>query len=275
MPNYLSTTGVSKACGLTPKPLVFDFLLAEGYLSYEDRRYKLTSKGEKYGHIFHRGEEKWVVWDEEKISPILLSIKLEIMNGSKMNSKLYHMTHIDNLPEIMRKGLFSHNSVGDYVDISNAEVNIRRQAEEPIFHNPIHNYVPLYFNVRNAMLYRVQKDYRDRVIILEFDSTVCLLKNVLFTYNNAASSSAVFYSCIKKFIDDDNWDNINQRSWIDDYDAKQAMMSECLILDRIDQSLIKNIHCMNEKTLEEIDNILNETRNITVDTIYYNSELFF
>lgn len=366
MPEYLSTTALSKLCGLKAKPLVFDFLIANDYLSYEEGRYKLTSKGLQYGHIrngtsggewvvwdeeklipilkdfklsltqissndplclprqdnlysladaygldeqavvysfllsegylcpqasdshytlttkgleycriFSDGTYEHVVWDEEKLGPILVSLKFRIIEQSNIPFTFYHMTHIDNLPEIMSKGLFSHDSVGSYHDISNVSVNSRRQGKEPVFHRAIHSYVPLYFNIKNAMLYAVQSSYPDRVIILELYTGVCLSKNVLFTYNNAACSNAVFYSSVQKFIDANIWGRIQQRYWGDDIEVKQEMMSECLVLDHIDFRSIKNIHCNSEKTAQEAYDIVEKSSENNVKTVYAASNLFF
>lgn len=372
MPEYLSTTALSKICGLKAKPLVFDFLITNDYLSYEEGRYKLTSKGLQYGHIrngtsggewvvwneeklipileifklsltqipssdplclprqdnlysladaygldeqavvysfllsegylcpqasdsysysyytlttkgleycriFSDGTYEHVVWDEEKLGSILVSLKSKIIEQSNIPFTFYHMTHIDNLPDIMSKGLFSHDSVGSYHDISNVAVNSRRQGKEPIFHRAIHSYVPLYFNVKNAMLYAVQSSHPDRVVILEFYTGVCLSKNVLFTYNNAACSNAIFYSSVQKFIDANIWGRIQQRYWGDDIEIKQEMMSECLVLNHIDFRFIKNIYCYSEKTAQEAYDIVEKSSENNVKTVYTDTarNLFF
>lgn len=262
---------------------VYNMLISEGYIyysPYEDQNiddYQLTAKGKKYCCVTINDDGDYqLVWDVLHISSMLQCLKLKVLLDSNENFKLYHMTHIDNLFEIMAKGLFSHSSVGAYKDVSNISVNEIRNAEEPIFHRPIHNYVPLYFNVRNAMLYAVQSNYADRIIILEFDNMVCLPKDVLFTYNNAACLDAVFYSTAQEFVEDNLWSRIYQRYWGADKNIKQEMMSECLVLDHINSSLIKKIHCISEKVANEVLEILSANeRNNNVEDIYYDSWLFF
>lgn len=275
--------GIASAYYTDDSAAVYNMLISEGYVyygPYEDENiddYQLTAKGKQYCCVTIDNDGDYqLVWDESHISSMLQCSKLEVLLDSNENFKLYHMTHIDNLFGIMSKGLFSHTSVGEYKDVSNVSVNDLRQAEEPIFHRPIHKYVPLYFNVRNAMLYAVQSNYADRIVILEFDNMVCLPKDVLFTYNNAACSDAVFYSTPQEFVEDNLWSRIYQRHWGTDKNIKQEMMSECLVLDYINSSLIKRIHCISKKAADEVLGILSlNEKNNNVEDVYYNSPLFF
>lgn len=275
---------LAAAYGLITAPDVYNLLVDEGYIYYECENkehmdlYQLTNKGRQHCSVISNNDSDQLVWEESHISDVLSRLKLQLIQDSNKYFKLYHMTHIDNLSNIMAQGLFSHNSIASYNDISNSEVNRRREAEEPVFNRPIHDYVPLYFNVRNAMLYTVQLDYKDRVIILELNPTVCLLKNVIFTYKNAACSSALFYQYVQEFIADNRWPAINQSSWssaIDVADVRQSMMSECLVLDHIKTSYIRAVHCMNLTVGQEALSIVNAVDNNDVETVFTNSGLFF
>lgn len=103
-----------------------------------------------------------------------------------------HMTHVNNLDSIFEYGLLAHNNPHKKIDISNKEVNLRRNSNEPIYNKSIHDYVPLYFNPRNAMLYKTQKEFGDEIIILAFNRNTILLENSLFTNGNAASDHTLF-----------------------------------------------------------------------------------
>lgn len=262
--------------GLDGSSLVFEFLASEGYLRFQDiaTHYSLTAKGSKFCHIYRDALYEYVVWDSTKLAPVLEGLKCTILTESNINFTFYHMTHIDNLPAIASKGLFSHESVAGYTDISNISVNNRRQGKEKVFNRTIHSYVPLYFNVRNAMLYAVQSEYSDQVVVLEFASSVCLSNNVLFTYNNAACSNVVFYSSLQKFIDSGLWPKIQQRSWGDDKDIKQEMMSECLVLDHIDFGFVKSIHCNSSETSQKVSDIIGKFQH-NVSVVHSASDLFF
>lgn len=274
MSNELSTTGLGKVFGITAKPFLFDLLISEGYLTYPNKVYNLTPKGEDYGYLFRRGSEQWVLWYADKIGPVIESLKSQHLADSSMNAMLFHMAHVDNLSSILSQGLFSHSDVTSPFDISDKEVNSRRQAPEPIHKRLIHDYVPLYFNIKNPMLFRVQKEYGDSILILEFDREVCLLKDTLFTYNNAASSRAVFYYCVKKFSEAVPWDVINSKYWNEDYEVKLAVMSECLIWKHLDKDFIKSIHCQNKKVADKVCSLLDAVGNTSIN-VYYDSHLFF
>jgi hypothetical protein len=83
---------------------------------------------------------------------------------------LYHMTHVDNIPSILKYGLQAHGNDFQKRDISNQEVNSRRSRREPIYGKRIHDYVPFYFSPRNPMLY-VQNNEED-IVILVFPASI-------------------------------------------------------------------------------------------------------
>ena len=87
-----------------------------------------------------------------------------------------HMTHIDNLAGILANGLLAHNNDHQQVDISNQAVNSRRSKPEPVYNKSIHDYVPFYFNSKNAMLYRNQKHFTHGLIILGFNKNILIIQ---------------------------------------------------------------------------------------------------
>lgn len=378
---FLSTTEISESHGLIAYPFVFNFLIREGYLTDGSRRYELTDKGREYGYLYKNGHLPQILWEQDKLSPILegfrnslcvsssmnpseymmpydpsslralrednlpdlsadygllvsaelheffyeagyiyyddeyddvdadsyilgskgehrcsiligddviryhwreedtaealQALKLQLLRKSNKNFKLYHMTHIDNLSNIMNEGLFPHNLINEYHDISNSSVNQKRQMKEPVFNRSIHDYVPFYFNVRNAMLYAVQSKHQRKIIILELDPNICLRKNVLFTFKNAACNNSVFYQFVQEFISDNRWPQINASTWNNDIDTKQNMMSECLVPGRIDSDYIKAIHCIDKEAQEDVLGVISKFENSKVEFVYENRSLFF
>ena len=187
-------------------------------------------------------------------------------------SFFYHITHVDNLPSILRYGLQPHNNSYKRIDISNREVNDRRTAHEPLFNRPVHSYVPLYFNPRNAMLYRNQKDFGQKIVILGISPDVAATPQTLFTNANAASTYAHFTDDIsdlldRKFID---WSYVRSRTWYGyDYLLKRSMMAEVLVPRIIHRSDIKAIFCQTRTIKETIQ------RQIEHDVIATREDLFF
>ena len=94
-------------------------------------------------------------------------------------STINHMTHIDNLSSILDNGLISHNNPYCKRDISNQGVNARRERIEPIYNKKIHDYVPFYMNIRNPMLYVVQKN-KEMILLFWVILQIFYLKKIFF-----------------------------------------------------------------------------------------------
>ncbi|MCK4493230.1 MAG: DUF4433 domain-containing protein [Methylococcales bacterium] len=180
---------------------------------------------------------------------------LTIISNAKI-ATINHMTHINNLDSIFKHGLLSHNNLYKKVDISNQEVNSRRNKIEPIYHRNIHDYVPLYFNPRNAMLYRNQKIFKDYVVVLAFDKDLLLFKNSIFTNGNAASNNTLYFNNIN-CLSQMKWDKIWSRSWNgheDEEFIKWSMMAEVLIYEKLEITKLIAIYCSSNKSKQYIDN---------------------
>ncbi len=163
---------------------------------------------------------------------------------------LYHMTHIDNLPSILKYGLLAHGNGFQQKDISNQEVNDRRSREEPIYGRSLHSYVPFYFNPRNAMLY-VQGD-QDNIVILEVRRELILKDGVLFTDGNAASNSTDFYNDLSD-LDNLDWECLRAKYWTEFIDGKRTMMAEVLVPDVVSVDKIEAIACDNSDLQVQVD----------------------
>ena len=159
---------------------------------------------------------------------------------------LFHITHIDNLPTIFEKGLLSHNLAykrTQPTDISDLEVNNRRNITEPIYRMPLHDYVPLYFNPRNPMLSKKRRMDSDLAIVV-LDRTLILDKGVVFTDGNAASEYTEFLSKLDDLTKID-WKCMWAEYWDDYASGKRKRCAEVLIpnqipIDRIAGVLVKD-----------------------------------
>ncbi|MDQ7060886.1 MAG: DUF4433 domain-containing protein [Sulfurimonas sp.] len=157
-------------------------------------------------------------------------------------TSLDHMTHINNLDSIFKYGLQAHNNPYKKRDISNTDVNSRRERRENIYGRKVHDYVPFYFNPRNAMMYK-NKD--EDVVILAFNKKILLKNNVLFTNKNASTDSVHFYNDIND-LEKINWDLVQSQSWNgkeNAYQIKQTMMAEVLVYNKVDISNLLGIYC--------------------------------
>ena len=151
-----------------------------------------------------------------------------------------HITHIENLESILMRGLHAHNNEYQQEDISNKAVNLRRARREPVNGKRIHSYVPLYFNAKNAMLYRVQKENKRNIIILGYDTSV--LKNALITDGNAACTATRFLGDYS-YMSELDWDTVFSRSWSSCEETKREMMAEALVPHVLETKKLRYIYC--------------------------------
>lgn len=174
-------------------------------------------------------------------------------------SEIFHMTDRNNLQNILLHGLQNHYNTYKQVDISNQEVNARREKIECIYGHKIHDYVPFYFNPRNAMLYRNRSN--TRVIILGLD--VRVIKDhqdgFLISNRNASADEAKFSKNLPDLQDPNfiNFDEVFSSRWCDNgfiyTDIKQKMMAEILINDVVYSRYIRSIYVKDQASKKAIE----------------------
>lgn len=186
--------------------------------------------------------------EEEKKKGIIVddAIKNTILQKYPITA-FYHMTALSNLESILQNGLLSHSEAYQQnlvrTDISDNEVNDRRQRKEPKNNKKIHDYVPFYFNPKNPMLYR-RKDLQNIIVILEVDKRLIYQKSNLFTDGNAASNSTQFYNQLSNLQDVD-WTALQRAYWNDYPDGKRIRCAEVLVFPKMPRNYILKIHSNN------------------------------
>lgn len=181
-------------------------------------------------------------------------------------SSLYHMTHKENLQNILQNGLLSHSEAHRGLlqnDIADSEVNNRRGRKEPIYNRSIHDYVPLYFNPKNPMLFK-RREIQNDILILVIDRKVLLEPNTIFTDGNAASKSTKFFASIPQ-CSQLNWQCINGEYWNDYNDGKRIKCAEVLVFPKIQTSSIRKIYGNNPTVVTFVKNIARNFPHIVVE----------
>lgn len=176
--------------------------------------------------------------------------------------EIFHMTDRNNLQNILLHGLQNHYNTYKQVDISNQEVNARREKVERIYGHKIHDYVPFYFNPRNAMLYRNRSNAR--VIILGLDVRVIKdhRNGFLISNRNASADEAKFSKNLPDLQDPNfiNFDDVFSPRWcnngIANNDIKQKMMAEILINDIVYSRYIRSIYVKDQVSKKAIEDQL-------------------
>ncbi len=185
---------------------------------------------------------------------------------------LEHMLHHKNLENVFQYGILSHNEVYRRgiikEDISMSEVQKIRQEKELKINNDltlgIHDFVPLYFNSKNPMLYKRRELQPELVILLVSAdiihySTLTDDKFTIFSDGNAGSKDTRFFSGVNKLFNVD-FELLFSGSWNDeDPDIKREnvrkMCSEVLVYPSISVQEIIKIICPNDDMYEYVTNL--------------------
>ena len=151
-------------------------------------------------------------------------------------AELNYIVPIANLPSILDLGILSHNRVAEIEHKSVAMVEIQEIRSSVKLPNDqdLHDYANLYFNARNAMLYKVisESSHRD-LAVLRIDSAVLDHPGVIASDTNAARNMVRFGTPneIVPLLDRDrlfarSWDHANL---VMKYRHKGEMCAEVLI----------------------------------------------
>lgn len=166
---------------------------------------------------------------------------------------LHFMTPIENLGSILQHGLLSRNQMlirgVEFVDISDSEVQDLRRRPEPVFGRSIHDYVPLYLNHMNAMLYR-RREISASLVILEIYSAIAAQPGVLFCDGNAAAAGTEFST--NPDVLTTSTKALEAEYWTDIEDGKRRRMAEVLIPDMVPTAAIGRAICNSRELAAQI-----------------------
>jgi HD superfamily phosphodiesterase len=174
---------------------------------------------------------------------------------------VYHITHINNLPGILNRGLLAHSEMENlgafYQDIAYSGIQTRRSAMA-VTCGPggvVHDYVPLYFCKRSPMLYAiVHNKIVDERLIIYLQFPILIMNQYPFVFTDASANtreSPNFYDDPAD-LDKIDWGAIETWKWGKQHDIpgqrpiKQAKMAELLIHKRVDPSSITKIVVWNK-----------------------------
>lgn len=171
----------------------------------------------------------------------------------RLYEEVYHITHINNLASIRQHGLLSKTRMDaldlHMIDISDSEVQGRRDRPEPVFGLPIHDYVPLYFNPKNAMLYS-RKELQTMLVILAIPIAKAMSELYVFTDGNAANGPTLFDLELSITAASDNVLKANY--WKDLPDGKRRRCAEMLVHERIELKHIGHAYCSSNASLDAV-----------------------
>lgn len=170
---------------------------------------------------------------------------------------IYRMTHIDNVPFIVKNGLWSKLSpVQDpnFVPIGNPDIIDKRTNKKVVVIPPggvLGEYVPFYFSGHSPMLYNITTGYgvkkvpQKDIVFLVCDALEIVNAGIpyCFTDGNATSAISKFYNNLYGLRELD-WNCIKATIWKnteDDYDRVRKKMSEFLVKEHVPARFLRGI----------------------------------
>lgn len=173
---------------------------------------------------------------------------LPLTNSVKSwNGKVWHLTSIVNIVQILglQEGIISKmrllQSKQPYKDISMEGVQHRRHQRQ-VFNYNLHEYVPLFFNQRNPMMYYLQEK-ADELVWLEIDTNLLPSQALVTADGNAASEDTKFFLGLSPWNLD--WLTLNSDKWSNIPDGKRKRSAELLCLGSVPTDAIIAMHVSN------------------------------
>ena len=177
---------------------------------------------------------------------------------------LYYITHIGNLPSIIKHGILSHESVEaenvQGISMLSRKVdkkeNIKRKSRivpEIPKKNLLH-YANLFFQPRNPMMYRaIFENGKEKLAVLEIANTILEEPRVVITDGNAINETTQFYVLSEKTkISQQQWTIIKNEWWKECDGSKRKIMAECLVPDYVKPEYIRSVIVADDKTINRV-----------------------
>lgn len=197
--------------------------------------------------------EAWDEWSKSGVDAFNVDIESpDVVQAkrfleSRGVTSFWHMTHVSNVSGILEDGILSHDPARlnrKIVDISDHSVQQHRTKQEPVYGRVLHEYAPLYINIRNPMLY-VRKELKDQLCLLEISLDVLNQrqpKSIVIADGNAASAHTGFSGELKDFAALP-WDVLTAEYWTDFTDGKRKRCAEVLVHPLVEPKHIVSCHC--------------------------------
>jgi len=197
--------------------------------------------------------------------------------------KIYHITHIENLPSIINAGfLFSdeYRTVNGLKNVNIGMKNLkarRLQKVEVACHSgtTLGQYVPFYFCPRSVMLYVIymsdhpELEYRGGqklILHLQIDMRRAIQwaesSDVLWAFSDghAATKYAAFYSNTQ-LLNQVDWNAVAARDWREPQ-IRHRKQAEFLVYERIPWGLVEKIGVIDTWRKKEVGTILTKAAHV-------------
>lgn len=184
-----------------------------------------------------------------------------------VNRLIYHFTHINNLPDLLRYGFLAKNHSGfPLLSKSIAAASIQeRRATMPVpcgAGGVVHDYVPFYFGSLSPMLLGVINSKNvDQSDILYFEFPIGLLNRSGAVFTDASANTGIppnFYDSLS-FLGNLNWSEIDSLKWkSQSEELRHQRMAEVLVPWHVSIQEASRIVVWNEGVKARVEQIVED-----------------
>ena len=174
---------------------------------------------------------------------------------------LYYITHINNLPSILERGILSHEKIQTtripYTRIYDNSIVERRRHRSTPEGRSLWHYVNLFFQPRNSMLYRViDETGRQNLAVLGVTNAVLQEQGIFITDGIAASRLTQIHPQPRGLeILQAQQEIIQSRSWISwnhCEELERKLMAECLVPNQVNPEHIQRFIVANRVVADSL-----------------------
>lgn len=178
---------------------------------------------------------------------------------------LYYITHIDNIPSILDRGILCHRRVEEeeikFTPIYDTEIVSNRKNRKLPDGRNLWDFANLYFQPRNAMLYRVvffSNISIEEIAIIGLKSTILDRDDILITTGNAASPYTEILAKkdlskekAQKYIKNIR-EKVEKEWWAYEDGSKRELMAECLVPEKVTPDYFSEIYVPNYEASKKL-----------------------
>lgn len=198
--------------------------------------------------------------------------------------QLYYITHKDNIPSILQRGILSHETVMSeniqFTPIYDAQIVEKRRDRKVPDGKSLWSFANLYFQPRNAMLYRVifftkATDVND-IVVLAVGSNILNRTDIFISTGNAASPfSEILPASEGQKIVSQIRRTVDKEWWKVEDGSKREMMAECLVPEAISPEFILAIYVASHDTAANIRQMLHQFSLPVAPEVIPDPKMFF
>lgn len=185
------------------------------------------------------------------------------MAKTKLNIRsLFYITHCDNLPSIIQRGILSHAQVEanglSPKPVYDKNIVLRRRDRRTPDGRSLWEFANLYFQPRNPMLYRVVQEAGIRnVVVIGVDPKVMEIPGCFVSDGNAAHSLSNIWPLAEGLQHLAALRKIWDKEWWREADgSKRQIMAELLVPDGIPPAYLQTFYTADHKTVDYVRQLL-------------------